>query len=284
LQITHEMSSKANGVRSERVDEGVVERVVEPVDERVVEPVDERVVEPVADLRERVADPVTVEPEVSLKEPMADLRDPLASLNESAPEHPQESSLNSIALNNLSNPRSPPGSDDSDTDDEYILSDDEVLRELASREYQHHQGGYSTSLSDYATYFSNTLSHALDSLALDKSLVLQAQMSGKLNNENQKLIDKRQEVVEQLKSLKQLYNDNFELKYDPILKTKIRKVELMNNDLKDIQRRIERLKNGKTKSGFLFLSSDSTVGVVKKFPIEYNQARDKVLERQIDEY
>ena len=269
------MSSKVEGISSERVVESVADLVAEP-------PASLRadlVVEPPASLR---AD-LVVESPASLKEPVAKLATGLPTLKE--PELPQDPSLNSIALNNLSNPRSPPGSDkDSDTDDEYILSDDEVLRELASREHQHRQGGYSASLSDYATYFSNTLSHALDSLALDKSLVLQAQMSGKLNNENQKLIDKRQEVVEQLKSLKQLYNDNFELKYDPVLKTKTRKVELMNNDLKDIQHRIERLKNGKTKSGFLFLSSDSTVGVVKKFPIEYNQARDKVLERQIDEY
>lgn len=168
------------------------------------------------------------------------------------------------------------------SDDEYLVSDDDELNAFLASDSIH----YPNSLSEHAAYLSNTLSHALDSLELDKSLVLQAQISGKLNNQNQMLVEKNAELGARLKRLRQLYNDNFVVRQDLALKVKLSKVDQMKNDLAAIEQRIARLKMGENKSSYLpFLRSThhTQIGVAKKYPIEYNQAKTKVLERQIED-
>ncbi|ODV78437.1 uncharacterized protein CANTADRAFT_6828 [Suhomyces tanzawaensis NRRL Y-17324] len=164
----------------------------------------------------------------------------------------------------------------SDTDDDYVLSDEDEI--LTNPEHL----GFTSSLSEHATYFSNTISHALDSLELDKSLALQAKLSGELNNENQKIIERKQELSQHLKQLQDLLKTN--LVSEP---QKLSKVEQMSKDLESIELRILRLKNGQKKGSyalsFLRSTNHSKVGVVEKYPIEYNQARDKVTERQLDQ-
>lgn len=175
-------------------------------------------------------------------------------------------------------------------DDDYIMSDEEEnLGTLLanSLDYQDHFN-YTSSLSELSDYLSKSLSFALESLQLDKSLVIQAQLSGQLNNENQKIIDKQKELKDSLLRIQQLYAENFA----PLVKDgnnpKISKVSKLAKDIKDIETRIERLKNTTRKSNKLALpsifksNSSENQGVAGRFPVEYNQAKDKVLERQID--
>ncbi|KAK6455185.1 uncharacterized protein RJT20DRAFT_129904 [Scheffersomyces xylosifermentans] len=181
------------------------------------------------------------------------------------------------------------GSDSDSDSDDYIVSDDEDLNVFLNSSSDHHISHvtYPTSISDHANYLSNTLSHALNSLELDKSLVLQAQISGKLNNQNQNVVEKRNELLSRLKALKELYNENFVVKNDSASASNLSKVEQMKRDLAGIESRIARLKGGNSKGTsyipFLRTTHHSQIGVAKKYPIEFNQAKSKVLERQIEE-
>lgn len=179
---------------------------------------------------------------------------------------------------------------ETDTDDDYCLSDEDDLSCIVSNSIDnHHRVNYASSITEHVAYLSNSLSHALDSINLDKSLVVQAQLSGQLNNEKQKLIDKRQEVIDKLTTLKRLYSHNFALSYDPKLKTNINRVGKLKRDIRRIESRVEALKMGSTNntnSGIkaIFTSKNhNKIGLAQRYPIEYNQAKDKVLERQIDE-
>lgn len=149
---------------------------------------------------------------------------------------------------------------DSDSDSSYLLSDtEERLTYNAIPDTQ---------------YLTSTLSHGLDSMELDKSLVLQTKLSGYLNNENQKINEKRQLVIQKLQSLKSLHLANFKPNGG------VSKVEQLTNDIKDIELRILNIKHGNTTLLGLFRSQS---GLVNKYPVEYNQARDKVLERPWDQ-
>ncbi|CAH6723263.1 putative biogenesis of lysosome-related organelles complex 1 subunit KXD1 [[Candida] jaroonii] len=149
---------------------------------------------------------------------------------------------------------------DSDSDSSYLLSDtEERLTYNAVPDTQ---------------YLTSTLSHGLDSMELDKSLVLQTKLSGYLNNENQKINEKRQLVIQKLQSLKSLHSANFKPNGG------VSKVEQLTNDIKDIESRIRNIKHGNTTLLGLFRSQS---GLVNKYPVEYNQARDKVLERPWDQ-
>lgn len=158
-----------------------------------------------------------------------------------------------------------------DSDDEYVISDDEDLGGVGET--------LPNSISDQATFLSNSLEYAMDSLELDKSLVLQAQLSGKLNNENLKLIEKREQLVESLAQLREKYTETFVPHYDPITKTKWSMVEQMHDDLRNLEVRLDKLKNGGKKGNNIF-GSTRLVGIAKEYPVEYNQARDKIIERQ----
>lgn len=168
-----------------------------------------------------------------------------------------------------------------DESDDYLLSDENDVDESGA----HDRMGYNATIADHSEYLLGTLNHALDSLELDKSLVIQAQLSGILNNENQKIVDKRIQVIEKLELLKQLFRKNFDPKYNPDSNGKMSVIGQLNQDIKDIGHRIDTLKNGLKQSSFssMFGASSKVDGVVKRFPVEYNQARDKVVERQIDE-
>lgn len=177
---------------------------------------------------------------------------------------------------------------DSD-DDDYFLSDEEELTNMNSNP---DEGGirmnYSTSMADHIAYLSNSLTYALDSLQLDKSLVLQAQLSGQLNNEKQRIIDKRKEVVDKIENLKNLYAYNFVSARNLNLKSNVSRMEELKQDITEIEYRIEKLKSGPSKNNgstfrAMFKSKNQNMGIANKYPIEYNQAKDKVLERQIEE-
>lgn len=183
-----------------------------------------------------------------------------------------------------------------DDDDDYIISDDnddEIdLMLTRSQDLPNPHLPFTGSLLDHATYFTNTLSHALDSVEIDKSLALEAQISGNINNENQKIIDKKNLLIEKLQGLQKMclesFGDGNNDKQTTSSGSKLTKIEQMKHDIVDIENRIERLKHGKRGSSFklpLFknISTSKSIGVVGKYPIEYNQAKDKVLERQIDE-
>ncbi|CAH2353364.1 putative biogenesis of lysosome-related organelles complex 1 subunit KXD1 [[Candida] railenensis] len=167
----------------------------------------------------------------------------------------------------------------SSSSDEYFLSDDE---DLSAGLTDGHERliGYSSTIGDHSSYLSQTFSNAMDSVQLDKSLVTQAQLSGQLNNYNQKLIDKRNEVLTKLQDLQNLYKSHF----DPGEK-RISKLEQLQTDIHMIESKIEKLKYGThgLDTGIMSLFKNQKSGVIQKFPIEYNQARDKVIERQIEE-
>lgn len=168
----------------------------------------------------------------------------------------------------------------SSTDDDYYLSDTEDLDNVLSNGDGHERLGYSSTLADHSAYLASSLSNAMDSLQLDKSLVVQAQLSGNLNNDTQRLIDKRIEVVDRIKNLQALYRSHF----SPV--EGVSKLERILKDMADIENRIEKLQYGTsttTTGGFASLFRGQKSGIVQKFPVEYNRARDKVIERQVEE-
>ncbi|SGZ57583.1 CIC11C00000001187 [Sungouiella intermedia] len=153
------------------------------------------------------------------------------------------------------------------SDDEYITSDDEILTTVVSLDEQRHHFAYGSTFAEHTDYFSKSLSHALDSVKLDKSLVAQAQLSGYLNNKSQKLAEKHLELIERITSLRSLYRNH-------VLSNRMGDLE---KDLAELNTRIENIKNGMAKT--LLFGRKGTVGVAEKYPVEYNQAKDKVLER-----
>mmetsp|Transcript_5410 Transcript_5410/g.6271 ORF Transcript_5410/g.6271 Transcript_5410/m.6271 type:complete len:230 (+) Transcript_5410:43-732(+) len=174
-------------------------------------------------------------------------------------------------------------------DDDYFLSDDEELNNINSNPNDGEARlNYSASMADHIAYLSNSLTYALDSLQLDKSLVLQAQLSGQLNNEKQRIIDKRKEILRKIENLKQLYDYNFGSANSHALKSSVSRVEKLKQDITEIEYRIDKLKSGPSKSNgstfrAMFKSKNQNIGVANNYPIEYNQAKDKVLERQFEE-
>lgn len=141
----------------------------------------------------------------------------------------------------------------SSSSSDYVLSDEE---------------GHFTypSLSDHSAYLAKSLSHALDSVALDKLLALEAQLSGHVNYQNNRILDKRQQLVERLERIQALYDEQF----------RDNRLGNLHRDLADLEGRLDRLMNGKR--GLLH----RLPGVAERYPIEFNQAKDKVVERQTD--
>lgn len=183
-------------------------------------------------------------------------------------------------------------SSDENSEEDYIVSEDDngdddvnMGHALGSRDT--HGLGFTSSLSDHATYLTKTLSFALESFELDKSLVLQAQLSGKINNENQNLIEKEKLLIEKIENIRDLYTANFATPEAGL--GKLSRVSKLKKDISDIESRIDVLTRGKHRGAklplatlFVSRSPKRELGVANKYPIEYNQARDKVLERQID--
>lgn len=164
-----------------------------------------------------------------------------------------------------------------DTDDDYDLSG------LDDSETGLHTIRGPDGISEHAAQLSDALCAALDSAALDESLASQAKTSGAMNNETRKLIEKEQELRDCFARLRSLYSDNFALRYDPITKKRVRAIDTIANDFAMLEKRLDRLVKGPKAGPFAqLLGADRrSMGVMEKFPIEYNQARDKVLERTL---
>lgn len=158
------------------------------------------------------------------------------------------------------------------SEDDYITSDEEILATVVSLDEQRHHFAYGSTFAEHTEYFSKSLSYALESVALDKSLVAQAQLSGHLNNKSQKLAEKHQELTDKISSLRSLYRNH-------VMNNRIGELE---KDLGDLVRRMEHLRNGMSKS--LLFGRKGTMGVAEKYPVEYNQAKEKVFERVSDSF
>lgn len=175
---------------------------------------------------------------------------------------------------------SEPAVDNCDTSDREDSSADSFLSsndaQLAINSHSEH---HYMSLIDHSNYFSNALATAMESIELDKSLALQAQLSGNLNNEKRLLVDKQTEVLAKLTHIQELYNRNFR----PITDSRgsHSRISALELEFSRIEGQLHRLKYGKD-SSIVSLFKTRQAGLVEKYPVEYNKARDKVLERQID--
>lgn len=153
----------------------------------------------------------------------------------------------------------------SDPNDDFISSDDDGLTRLISGSL-FTPLGCGTTFAEHVLYFKNALDNCLDSLQLDKALVAQSQLSGRLIDTNRLLLDKLQELQQSLRRLQELFQYHISSN----------RIDALDSDLKNIHTRIENLKHGAPKSLFF---AKSKLGVMHKFPVEYNQARDRILER-----
>lgn len=156
-----------------------------------------------------------------------------------------------------------------ESEDEFITSDEELLSGMISNDELRQHYGQATSLADHTEYFSKSIANAMESLLLDKSLVAQAQLSGQINNKNQQLIEMNEQLCSRLETLKQQYECH-------IARNRLGTLE---RDLDNINSRIEALKSGAKKS---VLFGSGKLGVANKYPVEYNRAKDKVLDRVSD--
>ncbi|KAF3989386.1 hypothetical protein FT663_02750 [Candidozyma haemuli var. vulneris] len=156
-----------------------------------------------------------------------------------------------------------------ESEDEFITSDEELLSGMISNDESRQHYGQATTMADHTDYFEKSITNAMESLQLDKSLVAQAQLSGRINNKNQQLIEVNEQLCSKLESLKQQYEYHIARN----------RLGVLERDLDNITSRIETLKNGSKKS---VLFGNGKLGVAKKYPIEYNRAKDKVLDRVSD--
>lgn len=161
-----------------------------------------------------------------------------------------------------------------DTDDEYDISENE---EVVVLDNYSHDSRFVANLSEHSKYLTNALADTLDLVDLDKSLVLQAQLSGKMNNENQKILDKTKLLKEKLMNLQDMYKQNF------VAESGLSKIAQLKLDMSSLEQRLHRIKHGSKPALFKFSKKLGKVeNIVGKYPIEYNQARDKIIERQYD--
>lgn len=153
-----------------------------------------------------------------------------------------------------------------DSGDDFISSGDEAcLHQQSSGE--HHASLSTGRLAQHTSYFERLLNESLDSTALDNSLRLQAQLSGQLNDVAQRLVDKEVELCQALSRLKEHYKFHF-------TENRIANLE---SDLDAVTSTIARITKGSAKS--LLFGRKVTLGVADRHPIEYNRAKEKVLER-----
>lgn len=152
------------------------------------------------------------------------------------------------------------------SEDEFVSSGDDYLDPLPLDE-QHHPLFASSSIAEHTAYFEKSLNETLDSLKLDDSLVLQAQLSGQLNQKSTELHEKKLQMISKVQSLKALY------KYH-ITEDRIGKLE---SDIKSINTRVGILMSGVSRKGVF--GKSKKLGVCDKYPVEFNKAKDKVLER-----
>ncbi|EDK40562.2 hypothetical protein PGUG_04660 [Meyerozyma guilliermondii ATCC 6260] len=157
----------------------------------------------------------------------------------------------------------------------FFSSEDAESANNSHNDYQY------MSIMDHSNYLSNALSSAMESIELDKSLALQAQLSGNLNNERQRLVDKQEEVLAKLQHIQTMYNKHFRPTTDT--RGSHSRISTLESEFSRIEGHINRLKYGKDSSHLASIFKTKTPGIVESHPVEYNKARDKILERQIDE-
>lgn len=170
-----------------------------------------------------------------------------------------------------------------DTDDEYDLSDDSDILQAIGGDMSEFHLKYSSVLGDNTSYLVETMNDLLDSVKLDNPLAIQTNTSGRLNHKNQKILEKSKILEEKRLNLKSLYDKYFEIKYDKSLNKNISRIEALKLNISDIESRIEKLTFGhhnNSKNLFRFKQKQRS-GVSNDFPIEFNQAKDKVLERNV---
>ena len=165
--------------------------------------------------------------------------------------------------------------DELTSDDEYVLSDQENLTIDESTNHLNSQFHDLSNLGNHAKYLSNSILLSLDSSDVDKALVFEAQISGNLNNENQKLVEKTSLLQEKLATIQSLCDAYFGIKDS----TKLSRVEKLRSDISVIEKRLERLKCGRQNSFPASLIKGQERGVIEEYPVEYYEARDKVIER-----
>lgn len=153
-----------------------------------------------------------------------------------------------------------------ESEDDYISSDEEFLSSVISSDDRRHHFAHTT-IADHTEYFTKSLSRALQSLHLDKSLVAQAQLSGQINDKNQKLVEKYEQLHERLAAIQQQYEYHIAQK----------RLGTLESDIKSLSSRIDALRNGSSK--LLLFKSKRSKGIAETYPIEYNQAKEKVIER-----
>jgi hypothetical protein len=108
-------------------------------------------------------------------------------------------------------------------------------------------------LFDPVEYLQNSLDSALSSIEFNKSLARQAQLSGQLKSKEFELLKLQEEAHKRLIELQKLFKEG------------LKDVHTVSNELKQANHRIRAL--NKHAEG--------------KYPIEFSQAREKVLSRNI---
>lgn len=158
-----------------------------------------------------------------------------------------------------------------DSDSSYIDSGDDADIDFTT------STRFTSNLSDHARSLCESISDVLDLVELDKVMAIQAQLSGRLNNQNQQLSLKKSELVLRVERLKSLYNIHFK----PQSGNTASRVKKLSKDIKSLELLVSELTHGQKLIFGLHLDGQS--GVAERYPIEYNKARDKVLERQLND-
>lgn len=141
---------------------------------------------------------------------------------------------------------------------------------------------FTSNVADHARALAATLSDALDLVDLDKLLAIQAKLSGRLNNQNQELVDRRVQLNLRIEALRNQCTHHFK----PRPGHSSSRVEALAKDISDLESRVKMLAHGKQSQLVLSMfggsSKSEVTNIAGRYPIEFNQARDKVRERQLE--
>lgn len=158
-----------------------------------------------------------------------------------------------------------------DSDSSYIDSDDDNDIDFCT------SARFVSNLTDHARSLCESINDVLDLVELDKVMAIQAQLSGRLNNQNQELYVKKMELISRVKRLKDLHDAHFKAQHGNTTS----RVKKLSNDIGSLEIMVNELIHGH--KSIFGLHAKGNMGVAEKFPIEYNKARDKVLERQLND-
>lgn len=136
-----------------------------------------------------------------------------------------------------------------DGDEEQVEEDEEQDDDVSTDSY----GSQDGPVFDPVEYLHSALDGALASMEFNKSLALQAKLSGKLKNKEFELLTMQEEAHRRLRELQDVFRKG------------AKTVESVSRELKAGEKRAQQL----------------TRHVEKGFPIEFNQAREKVMTRPV---